>query len=409
MSIPDIALPGIEWLHLAVRWFHLIAGIAWIGSSFYFVWQDDSLSPAPHDADAERLSGQIWMVHGGCFYHVRKYKVAPARLPDHLHWFKWEAYATWMSGIALITLVYWLGASSYLLPAGSPLAAWQGVAIGIMTLVGSWIAYDLLCRSPLARHESALAAGVLVLVTALAFGLAQIFTGRAMFIHVGAAIGTIMVANVAMVIIPNQRRTVAALLKGETPDPIWGQRGKLRSVHNTYFTLPVLFMMISNHYPVTYSSRWNWLILLAIGIIGAGVRRIFVLRHSGAAKNWMLPLAGLAFAILAFAATPTRPSRDVDAANATPSDFPAAPFPVVQAIIIARCTACHAEHPSMAGFDEPPQGILLQTPEQIVQRAELIEKMAVSTDVMPLGNATGMTPEERIILGRWIAGGAKRQ
>jgi uncharacterized membrane protein len=333
--------------------------------------------------------------------------VAPARLPDHLHWFKWEAYATWASGIALITLVYWLGAASYLLPAGSPLASWLGVAIGIASLVGSWIVYDLLCRSALARHEGALAGAVLILVTALAYGLSLVLTGRAMFIHVGAAMGTIMVANVAMVIIPNQRRMVAALLKGEPPDPIWGQRGKQRSVHNTYFTLPVLFMMISNHYPITYSTRWNWLLLLAIGLIGAGVRRIFVLRHTGAAKAWMLPLAGIAFAGLAFAATPSRAPHD-DATNAGQSDFPAAPFPVVQAIITARCIACHAEHPSMAGFNEAPQGVLLQTPEQIAQRAELIEKMAVSTDAMPLGNATGMTAEERIILGRWIAGGAKR-
>jgi len=407
MGLSEIALPNIEWLHLAVRWFHLIAGIAWIGSSFYFVWQDDSLAPAPDDPDADRLGGQVWMVHGGGFYHVRKYKVAPARLPDHLHWFKWEAYATWASGTALITLVYWLGADSYLLPAGSPLASWQAVAIGIGSVVGSWIVYDLLCRSTLARREGALAGAVLSLVTALAYGLSLVFTGRAMFIHVGAAMGTIMVANVAMVIIPNQKLMVAALLKGETPNPIWGQRGKQRSVHNTYFTLPVLFMMISNHYPITYSTRWNWLLLLAIGLIGAGVRRIFVLRHSGAAKSWMLPLAGLAFAGLAFAATPSRAPHD-DAANVGQSDFPAAPFPVVQAIITARCTACHADHPSMAGFGEAPQGVLLQTPEQIAQRAEQIEKMAVSTDAMPLGNATGMTAEERIILGRWIAGGAQR-
>ncbi|PKU24486.1 urate hydroxylase PuuD [Telmatospirillum siberiense] len=401
-----MSLPDIEWLHLAVRWFHLIAGIAWIGSSFYFVWQDDSLTPAPDDPDAERLGGHVWMVHGGGFYHVRKYKVAPARLPDHLHWFKWEAYATWLSGTALITLVYWLGAASYLLPVGSPLAAWQGVAIGVASVVGCWIIYDLLCRSPLARHEGALAGAVLAMVTLLALGLSQIFTGRAMFIHVGAAMGTIMVANVAMVIIPNQRLMVAALLKGEAPDPIWGLRGKQRSVHNTYFTLPVLFMMISNHYPVTYSTRWNWLVLLAIGLIGAGVRRIFVLRHTGSAKAWMLPVAALAFAALAVVATPPRAPRPAEA-EAGQSDFPAAPFPVVQAIITARCTACHAEHPTMPGFEEPPQGVILQTPAQIAQRAELIGKMAVTTDAMPLGNATGMTPEERIILGRWIAGGAK--
>ncbi|MDR3437306.1 urate hydroxylase PuuD [Telmatospirillum sp.] len=402
-----MTLPDIEWLHLAVRWFHLIAGIAWIGSSFYFVWQDDSLTAAPDDPDADRLGGHVWMVHGGGFYHVRKYKVAPSRLPDHLHWFKWEAYATWASGTALITLVYWLGASSYLLPAGSPLAPWQGVGIGVASLVGSWVVYDLLCRSPLARRENWLSGIVVVLLTILAWALSQVFTGRAMFLHVGAAMATIMVANVAMVIIPNQRRMVAALLKGETPDPVWGQRGKQRSVHNTYFTLPVLFMMISNHYPITYSSHWNWLILLAIAVIGAGVRRIFVLRHSGSAKGWMLPAAAVAFALLAILATPTRAPQPA-AADTGAEGFPAAPFPIVQAIITARCTACHADHPTMPGFEEPPQGVVLQTPEQIVERAELIEKMAVTTDAMPLGNATGMSQEERAILGRWIGAGAKR-
>jgi uncharacterized membrane protein len=401
-----MTLPDVAWLHLAVRWFHLIAGIAWIGSSFYFVWQDDSLTPAPDDPDADRLGGQVWMVHGGGFYHVRKYKVAPARLPDHLHWFKWEAYATWLTGLAMITLVYWLGAASYLLPAGSPLAPWQGVVVGVAALVGSWLAYDRLCRSVLAKREGLLALAVVILLSTLAWGLGQLLTGRAMFLHVGAAMATIMVANVAMVIIPNQRRLVDALLNGRTPDPVWGQRGKQRSVHNTYFTLPVLFLMISNHYPITYSSRWNWLVLLAIALIGAAVRRVFVMRHTGAAKAWMLPAAAVAFALLASLATPSRPPNAEASPGATPF-APAAPFPLVQAIVGSRCAVCHAARPTMPGFEEPPQGVLLETADEIRQHAADIERMAVATDAMPLGNATGMTAEERIILGRWIADGAK--
>lgn len=398
-----MTLPDIAWLQLAVRWFHLVAGIAWIGSSFYFVWQDDSLEPAPDDPDAHRLAGQVWMVHGGGFYHVRKFRLAPDRLPGHLHWFKWEAYATWASGTALIALVYWLGATSYLLPAGSPLSPLQGVGAGVLSIIGSWIVYDRLCRSPLGRDDRLLALAVVGLIALLSWALSQLFTGRAMFLHVGAALATIMVANVAMVIIPNQRRMVAAMVRGETPLADWARAGKQRSVHNTYFTLPVLFAMISNHYPVTYSSHWNWLVFLGIAAVGAAVRRVFVLRHTGAHRPWMLPAAAAAFLVLAAVATPGRRPATVETAAGTDP----APFPVVQAIVTARCVACHAARPTMPGFEEPPQGVLLETPQQIVDRATLIEKMAVSTDAMPLGNATGMTVEERTILGRWIDGGAR--
>jgi uncharacterized membrane protein len=241
-------------------------------------------------------------------------------------------------------------------------------------------------------------------MTALAYGLSLIFTGRAMFIHIGAALATIMVVNVLHVIIPNQRRMVDALLKGETPDPALAEAAKRQSVHNTYFTLPVLFLMISNHYPITYSSHWNWLILLAVALIGAAVRRVFVLRHTHRQKAWMLPAAGIAFAALAILATP----RHAQAPSLLDSAYPAAPFPVVQAIIEARCATCHAQHPTMTGFDTPPQGLVLDSPDQIVQQAARIEKMAVASDAMPLGNITGMTPEERTILGRWIASGSRR-
>lgn len=397
---------GLDWLQLAARWIHLIVGIAWIGSSFYFVWQDNSLEPAPDDAEAARLAGQVWMVHGGGFYHVRKFKVAPARLPPHLHWFKWEAYSTWISGMSLLILVYWMGASTYLLPADSALAPWQGVAAAAAFLTLAWLVYDLLCRSPLGKAEGWLALAVLLLLVGLSYAAAQVFAGRAAYIHVGAALGTLMVANVFLVIIPNQRKMVAAMLRGEVPDPVWGQRGKQRSVHNTYFTLPVLFLMISNHFPAAFAHRYNWLILVAVALVGAAVRRVFVLRHAGRHRPWMLPAAALAFALLAVAVNWDRVSAQPAAAIGD-SDYPASPFPVVQAIIQARCVGCHSAHPSIAGFEVAPQGVVFDTAADIVAKTPLIQVQAVVSKAMPLGNLTAMSEEERIILGRWIADGAK--
>ena len=401
----------MEWLHLLVRWIHLIVGIAWIGASFYFVWQDNSLEPASNDPDSERLEGAVWMVHGGGFYHARKYKVAPPEPPKNLHWFMWEAYSTWLSGIVLLVIVYYLGAAVYMLPSESALTPWQAVGIGVATIVGSWIVYDLMCRSPLGRNEGALALAVTLLVAVLAYALCQVLSGRATFIHVGSALGTIMVANVFFVIIPGQRRVVDQMLRGEAPDPELGRTGKQRSVHNTYFTLPVLFLMISNHFAMVTGHPWNWLLLLALTALGALVRQAFVLRHTGRMKAWMLPAAAACFAVIVAWATDIGsgalfgPGDEVaEAEEAADDDYPSVPFAAVQAVIEIRCVACHAAEPTYEGFDAPPKEVVLETEADILRWAKAIDQQTVQTHTMPLANTTNMQPEERALLRLWLHG-----
>ena len=284
----------VEFLSMLVRWLHIIAGIAWIGSSFYFIWLDNSLeAPAP-DSDAAKkgVGGELWAVHGGGFYNPQKYLVAPAALPDKLHWFKWEAYTTWLSGTALLVLVYWLKAGAMMVDATvRPLSPLQAVGIGAASMIGSWIVYDLLCKSPLGKREGLLGVVVFGLIGGLAYGLAHTLGGRAAFIHVGTAIGTIMVANVAMVIIPGQRRMVNAMRAGQAPNPEDGKRAKQRSVHNNYFTLPVLFIMISNHYGATYGHPYNWAILMLIVAAGVVIRHFFNRKHKGV-YAWQYPALG---------------------------------------------------------------------------------------------------------------------
>ena len=288
----------IDWLNLLVRWLHFITGIAWIGSSFYFIWLDNHLE-APRDAtDSDKgVGGEIWSVHGGGFYHAQKYKVAPAELPEALHWFKWEAYTTWLSGMFLLILVYWYGAEVYLVDPGvaklSPLTA---IGIAAAFIAGGWIVYDLLCRSRLGNNETAFSLVLLLLVSLLAWGLCQLFSGRGAYIHFGVVLGTIMVANVFFVIIPGQKQMVAAAASGVAPDPAPGIRAKQRSVHNTYFTLPVLFVMTSNHFAMTYANEYNWLVLIAISLAGALIRIYFVARHKGKAS--MLPIVIAAILLL---------------------------------------------------------------------------------------------------------------
>lgn len=400
----DLAL--LDWLNLLGRWIHLIVGIAWIGSSFYFVWQDNSLEAAADDPERRRLHGEIWMVHGGGFYHARKYKVAPPGLPQHLHWFMWEAYSTWLSGFALLVIVYYLSGPAFLLPPGSPLGHLGGVAVGLGSLTGGWIVYDLLCRSPLGRSDRLLAVAVVALVAVLTFALTQVLSGRAAFLHVGAMLGTIMVANVFFVIIPNQRRMVAAMRRGETPDPVLGLKGKQRSVHNTYITLPVLFLMISNHYPAIYAHPWSWALLLAIGAVGALVRHAFVLRHGGRMRPWMLPAAGVAMLVVVVVTAATRSLAPAPAA-ASASGGAAGPAgglgPVAMAIVAQRCTACHAATPTFEGFDAPPKGVVLETAEDVRRWSGPVAAQAVHGEAMPLGNLTEMQPEERALLGRWLS------
>jgi uncharacterized membrane protein len=396
----------VDWLNLLVRWLHLITGIAWIGASFYFVMLDNSLTPPKKPEDGKRgVFGELWAVHGGGFYNSQKYLTGPRGEPlsENLHWSKWEAYTTWLSGMGLLALIYWYGASSYLIDRNvmslTPIAA---VAISMAFIAGGWLVYDFLCRILVGR-ENVLAIAMLVLVMAAACALFHVFGARAAFVHVGAMIGTMMVANVFFHIIPGQKAMVADIRAGREPDRTPGIVGKQRSVHNTYFTLPVLFTMISNHYPVTYSHPYGWLVLGVIMLAGVLIRQFFVLRHKGRTL-WLLPsiaivlLAGLAVALKP---VPVPPATKADAKADVVS------FAQVKTVLDARCLACHAAQPTQPGFAQPPKGVVLETPDQIGQNAAKIAE-TVANRYMPIGNLTQMTDEERALVASWFAQGAKR-
>ena len=384
-----------EWANLLLRWLHLITGIAWIGTSFYFIGLDNQLEPAK-DGNP-RVAGEQWSVHGGGFYHKQKYLVAPERLPETLHWSKWEAYWTWISGFSLFVLIYWGQASTYLVdPAVLDMPAWLAVLLSAALLAGGWVGYDQLCRSKLGENEALLGVIGAVALAVVAFVSCHLFGGRGAFLQVGAMTGTIMAANVAMVIIPGQKKMVAAMQKGEAPDPKFGRWGKQRSVHNTYLTLPVIFIMISPHYPMTYQSHWNWLVLLAIGLSGALVRQYFVLRQKGTNPVWLPAVGAAVVAVLIVAGVPERSAGGA-------GDVPA--FAEVQTIIASRCVTCHAARPTMEGFATPPKGVMMETPAQIRRWAAALRQQ-VQTEAMPPGNMTDITDEERAKLVAWVAAGA---
>ena len=400
MEVFGYLLPyGLEWLNLIVRWLHVITGIAWIGASFYFVWLDNTIRPpAPGSELANKgVSGELWAVHGGGFYNPQKYLVAPAALPKELHWFKWEAYSTWLSGFALLTIVYYFNAQAMMVDrAVADLSNSQAVGIGLGSLVVGWTFYDLLCRSPLGRHELPFGFVMFAFLVASAWVLGHYLSGRAAYIHVGAMIGTMMVANVLMLIIPGQRKMVAAMTAGQKPDPVHGIKAKQRSVHNNYFTLPVLFIMISNHYAMTYRHEHAWAVLAAIMAAGVLIRHFFNLRHRGRIE-WRYPLAGTALLlVLAIAIAPQPPAA-----------APAAPFAQVQAIVGQRCAACHSAHPSQPGFAAAPAGVMLDDAAQIHQNAARIYQQAVQLKAMPIANLTNMTDAERAQIGAWFEAGAK--
>ncbi|MBY0556885.1 MAG: urate hydroxylase PuuD [Burkholderiaceae bacterium] len=394
---------GLEWLNLIVRWLHVITGIAWIGASFYFVWLDNSIRPPASGSELAKkgVSGELWAVHGGGFYNPQKYLVAPAELPKDLHWFKWEAYSTWLSGIALLTIAYYFNAQAMMVDKSvADLSSLQAVGIGIATLVVGWTVYDLLCRSPLGKHDFWFGVVVFVLIVAAAYGLTHVLSGRAAYIHVGALIGTIMVGNVLMLIIPGQRKMVEAMSAGRLPDPVHGQKAKQRSVHNNYFTLPVLFIMISNHYAMTYQNARAWLVLAFIMAAGVSIRHFFNLRHKGRVE-WRYPLLGVALLLaVAVAIAPPRPPVAVAA-------DPVAQMQTVTAIVAQRCVSCHAAQPTQPGFATAPAGVVLEQPEQIRQNAERIYKQVVQLKAMPLANLTNMTDAERAQIARWFEAGAK--
>jgi uncharacterized membrane protein len=395
---------GLEWLNLLVRWMHLIVGIAWIGASFYFVWLDNTIRPpAPGSELATKgVSGELWAVHGGGFYNPQKYLVAPGEMPKELHWFKWEAYSTWLSGFALLFIVYYFNAQAMMVDKSvADLSTWQAVAIGLGSLVVGWIVYDLLCRSKLGQHDLAFGVVMFVFLVASAYLLTRYLSGRAAYIHIGAMIGTMMVANVLMLIIPGQRKMVNAMMAGQKPDPLHGLKAKQRSVHNNYFTLPVLFIMISNHYAMTYRHPYSWAVLAVIMAAGVLIRHFFNLRHKGRVE-WQYPIAGVALLLaLAVALAPTRPAAGPSAAD------PAAQFARVQAIVTQRCVACHSAQPSQPGFATAPAGVMLHTPELIKQNAQKIYQQSVQLKAMPIANLTNMTDAERAQIGAWFEAGAK--
>jgi uncharacterized membrane protein len=387
-----------EWLNLGLRWIHLITGVAWIGASFYFVWLENNLN---RENPGEGLAGDLWAIHGGGIYRLEKYELAPPKMPEHLHWFKWEAYATWLSGFALMIVIYYTNPRGYLIGSDSPIGPLAAVGVGIGSMLVGWFVYDLLCDSPLGKRPTTLAVIIFLLLVGASYGLSQLFTGRGAYIHVGAIIGTIMVANVFRVIIPTQRLMVRAIEENRTPDPRPPARALLRSRHNNYFTLPVLFIMISNHFPSTYGSAWNWLILAIIGVSGLLVRHYFNTRHLSQRFAWALPAAVVALLALAFV---TSPRLGITGG----AGHPEAPvnFRQVEKVIRERCTVCHSARPSSPMYVTPPLGFVLDTPEQMQRSAAQIHSQAVATRAMPLGNLTKMTPEERELLGRWVAAGA---
>ena len=387
-----------DWVSLALRWAHVMAGIAWIGSSFYFVWLDASLRR--RDPPKPGVAGESWMVHGGGFYQVEKYSVAPERLPEELHWFKYEAYFTWFTGFLLLAVIYYWGAEAYLIDR-SVLALSPALAIAVSagSLIIGWLLYDLLCRSPIGRRSFPLAAAVFGLVVLAAFGYGLVFSGRAAFLHGGVLIGTIMAANVFFIIIPNQKKTVAALIAGEAPDPALGAQAKQRSLHNNYLTLPVILMMVSGHYPLLYGGGRGWIMTAGVVLVGGLIRHFFNLRNSGRRDRsfpFLLPGA-LGVGLLLLALSAVRPGAGQQSVA----------FAEVQAVVRSHCVSCHAANPSDENFDAPPADLALEAPEQIRANAQRIYAQTVLADTMPLGNLTEMTTDERLLLGAWVDQGAK--
>ncbi|WP_454056015.1 urate hydroxylase PuuD [Cupriavidus sp. Marseille-Q8015] len=394
----------LDWANLLLRWLHVITVIAWIGSSFYFVWLDNSLTrPQDPGLKDKGVDGELWAVHGGGFYNPQKYLTAPKQLPEHLHWFYWESYSTWMSGFALLVVLYLFNASTFLIDKNvydmSPGAA---VGFAVSYLLIGWIVYDCICRV-FGKNDKVVGLLVALYVAAAAFAACHIFSGRAAFLLTGAMIATIMSANVLVWIIPGQRKVVAALKAGQPVDPIHGKRGKQRSVHNTYFTLPVLFAMLSNHYSMTYSYKYNWLVLILIMLAGVAIRQFFILKHKGRI-NIAWPAVGVA--LLAGVAVMIAPQpRPMVAGAAADGAANAVSFHKVREIINARCVQCHAEAPKM--MPSAAKGIKLDTVDEIRAHAQLIYQQAVQQKAMPLGNVTQITDDERALLGQWFEGGAK--
>ena len=394
-----------DWMAFAVRWLHVITAIAWIGSSFYFIALDLGLNrdiPGPAD-------GEEWQVHGGGFYHIQKYLVAPERMPDHLTWFKWESYATWLSGAALLMIVYWVGGELYLIDAQkADLALWQGILVSAASLTVGWLIYDFLCKSGLGERPTLLMLLLFVLLVAMGWGYNQIFTGRAMMLHLGAFTATIMTANVFFIIMPNQRIVVDDLKNGRTPDPKYGKIAKLRSTHNNYLTLPVVFLMLSNHYPLAFATEYNWIIAALVFLMGVTIRHYFNTRHARAGNpTWTWLVTALLFiAIMWLSTAPMyKPLEEAEAQPLTPFEerfVQAGGFEEAHDIVLGRCSMCHAREPVWDGILWAPKGVLLETKADIARNAQEIYLQAGVSHAMPPANVTFMETEDREAIIRWF-------
>lgn len=386
-----------EWLNLIIRFAHMITGIAWIGASFYFVWLDNHLENPPQWKKDKGIGGDLWAIHGGGFYEVAKYKLAPSVMPQNLHWFKWEAYTTWITGFLLLSLMFYVGAESYLIDKRvADISQFQAIALGLGAIVVGVGCYEILVRTSLKNHGLLLGIILLVIGTALSYGLTQVFSARGAYMHMGAIIGTIMAGNVFFGIMPSQRALVNAVKEGKAPDAKFGLNAKLRSTHNTYTTLPILFIMISNHYPMTFNHSANWLVLMAIILITAAVRQYFVLCHFGKQKPLVLVGSIVATIVLAISIAPTttelteeQKSQTVDSAQ-------------IETIIEQRCGTCHADSPTDDIFTIAPAGIVFSDAASIEQWAPRIKARVIDAKDMPFMNKTQMTDEERNTLAIWL-------
>lgn len=390
-----------EWLNLIVRFAHVITGIAWIGASFYFVWLDNHLEKPPQWKSDKGIGGDLSAIHGGGFYEVAKYKHAPEQMPKLLHWFKWEAYSTWLTGFVLLALMFYLGAETYLIdPSVSDISPALAITIGLASIAGGWLVYDLLCRTKLSEHGVVLGIILMVLICGLSYVLSQTFSARGAFMHVGAIVGTIMAGNVFFTIMPSQRALVSSVEKGEPVDPSWGAKAKLRSTHNTYATLPLIFIMISNHYPMIFNHQYNWAVLMVIFIITAAIRQYFVARHKGNENKMVLVAAALLTVALMIAIAP----KKIETSVQTPQNT--IEVAQVRSIINERCTACHSKKNIDQIFTVAQGGVILDTVDDMKRWAPRIQARAIDAKDMPFINKTKMTDEERTYIAQWIAQGA---
>ena len=410
LELSFLTLLALDWAEFALRWLHVITAIAWIGSSFYFIALD--LGLRRHEALPDLVHGEEWQVHGGGFYHIQKYLVAPPTLPEHLTWFKWESYATWLSGFALMAVVYYVGADIYLIDAEkADLSLYMAIGISLAVLFVGWLGYNALCRSPLGENPTALMLALYVILVILAYGLDQIFTGRAAFLHLGAVTATIMSFNVLMVIIPNQRIVVADLKAGRTPDAKYGKIAKLRSTHNNYLTLPVIFFMLSNHYPLAHSTQYSWIIASLVFLMGVSIRHYFNSNHARkGSPRWTWGVtAALFLLIMALSLAPLFSHKSYEEVELSEANFTSqqwhlaqsAHFDDVRDVVLGRCSMCHAQEPFYEGVRWPPKGVMLETDTQIISQAHSIITQSALSHAMPPANVSYMEAEERTLLLQW--------